>query len=75
MFRDDENGHDQITFASLRSFSTSSWTLPTCLPAPRFPGSLTFRVFSRGFMSTPMDSGDTVSRVFFLAFMMLGSVT
>ena len=35
-------GHAQITFASLRSLSTSSATEPTFLPAWRFGGSSTF---------------------------------
>ena len=75
VFGDDENGHGQITFASFLSLSTSSATLLTALPAPRLAGSATLRVCTRGVMSTPSDSGVTMSSGFFLAFMMLGRVT
>ena len=45
MLGDDEDGHGQITFASLRSF----WTRT---PACRFAGSSNLKVTSRGAMST-----------------------
>src|SRR5262249_4888240 len=63
----------QITFASLRSLSTSSLTLFTFTPDLRLAGSTTFSVFTRGATSTPSASGFSCSIGFFLAFMMLGS--
>jgi hypothetical protein len=74
VFSNDQYRH-QITFASFLSFSASSATDLTSLPAPRFGGSTTFRVLSRGATSTPSASGVTVSSGFFFAFMMFGSVT
>src|SRR5258708_1173572 len=74
VFGKNQDSH-QIAFASFRSFSTSSWTLLTILPAMRFGGSCTFSVFRRGATSTPSASGVSVSRGFFFAFMMFGSVT
>src|SRR5262249_29952064 len=62
----------QITFASLRSLSTSSLTLFTFTPDLRLAGSTTFRVLTRGATSTPSASGLSCSIGFFLAFMMLG---
>ena len=75
VFRDYECGHVQITLASFLSLSTNAATSATLIPAPRLGGSLTFRVFRRGVTSTPRSSGLKVSSCFFLAFMMLGSVT
>src|SRR5207302_424019 len=75
VFGNNKYGHDQITFASFFSLSTSVATSGTLMPAPRFAGSTTFRVFRRGLTSTPMSSGLTMSSCFFLAFMMLGKVT
>ena len=63
----------QITFASVRSFATSSATEPTFTPALRFGGSATFSVVSRGAGSTPRSAGFTFSIGFLRAFMMLGS--
>ncbi len=74
VFGNNQNGH-QMTFASFLSFSTSSCTLLTILPALRFGGSCTFSVFRRGATSTPSASGVSVSSGFFFAFMMFGSVT
>jgi hypothetical protein len=65
----------QITLASFFSLSTRAATSATLMPAPRLGGSLTFSVLMRGVTSTPRSSGFTMSSVFFLAFMMLGSVT
>ena len=64
----------QITFASLRSFATSSFASATRPPPLRFGGSTTFSVVNRGVTSTPSASGLTTSSGFFFAFMMLGSV-
>ena len=69
VFGQDESAH-QITFASLRSFSTSSETEPTLTPAARAGGSVTESTFTRGVISTPRSSGVRVSMGFFLAFMM-----
>ena len=63
----------EITLASLRSFSTSSCTEPTFLPAWRLAGSFTLTTVSRGAGSTPRSAGFTVSIGFLRAFMMLGS--
>src|SRR6478609_8486282 len=63
-----------ITLASLRSFATSSCTLATLPPPLRLEGSTTISVARRGATSTPKASGVKVSRGFFFAFMMLGSV-
>ena len=71
---EDEDGH-QITFASLRSRSTSAFASGTLTPALRLGGSLTFSVCRRGATSTPSASGLSVSSTFFFAFMMFGSVT
>ncbi len=84
VFGNDECGHGvvslffnirQMTLASFFSFATSVATSGTMVPAERLGGSATFRVFSRGVTSTPSSSGFTTSSCFFLAFMMLGSVT
>ena len=75
MFGDDECGHDQITLASFLSLSTRVATSGTLMPALRVGGSLTLSVRSRGVTSTPRSAGLIDSRGFFLAFMMLGSVT
>ncbi len=74
VFGNDQDSH-QMTFASFLSFSTSSCTLFTSLPALRFGGSWTLSVFSRGATSTPRASGVSVSSGFFFAFMMFGKVT
>ncbi len=63
-----------ITFASLRSFATSSFTSATLPPPWRFGGSATLSVARRGATSTPSASGFITSSGFFFAFMMLGSV-
>lgn len=68
-----KSGHDQITFASLRSFSTSSATESSLMPALRSVGSATLTTVRRGVMSTPRSAACRVSSGFFLAFMMLGS--
>ena len=75
VFGNDECGHDQITFATFLSLSTSVATSGTLMPALRLAGSMTLRVLMRGATSTPRSSGLTVSSCFFLAFMMLGKVT
>ena len=75
VFGNDERRHGQITFASFLSFATSVATSGTFTPALRLGGSLTLRVFRRGVTSTPSSSGLKLSSGFFLAFMMLGSVT
>src|SRR5256885_618466 len=69
-----QDGH-QITFASLRSLSTSALASATFTPALRLAGSTTLSVVSLGETSTPSASGFSVSSVFFFAFMMFGSVT
>ncbi|MOA31708.1 hypothetical protein D3C78_1528810 [compost metagenome] len=71
VFGNDENGH-QITFASFFSFSTSSATDLTLIPALRAAGASTLRVFSVEAVDTPSASGVSRSSGFFLAFMMLG---
>ena len=75
VFGNNKYGHDQITFATFFNLSTKLATSATLMPAPRWAGSVTFTVMSRGVTSTPKDSGVTVSSGFFLAFMMLGKVT
>ena len=70
---DDEDGHGQITFASVRSFWTRVATSGTSTPACRFAGSSTLKVTSRGAMSTPRSAGVMVASGFFFAFMMFGS--
>src|SRR5687768_10374747 len=75
VFGDNECRHVQITFASFLSLLTRVATSGTITPAERLAGSVTFRVFRRGLASTPKSAGVTVSSGFFLAFMMLGSVT
>ena len=70
---ENQDGHLQITFASLRSFATSSCTEPTFTPAWRFGGSSTFSTVRRGVTSTPRSAGLTVSIGFLRAFMMFGS--
>jgi hypothetical protein len=74
VLRENQDRH-QSTFASLRSLSTSAFTSATLAPALRFEGSTTLRVSSRLETSTPSASGLMFSSVFFLAFMMFGSVT
>src|SRR5688572_29420726 len=69
-----QNRH-QMTFASLRSLSTSAFTSATLAPALRFAGSTTLSVVRRGATSTPSASGFSTSSVFFFAFMMFGRVT
>ncbi len=73
VFGNDQRSHLQITFATLRSFSTSSATSATITPASRFGGSTTRSVSSRGLGSTPRSAGDIWSIGFFFAFMMFGS--
>ncbi|MOA21133.1 hypothetical protein D3C78_1416120 [compost metagenome] len=72
VFGNDENGH-QITFASFCSFSTSSATDLTLMPALRAAGASTLRIFTVEAVETPRASGVSTSNGFFLAFMMLGS--
>ena len=72
-FEQDEAVIAQITFASVRSFATSSATEPTFTPALRFGGSATFSVVSRGAGSTPRSAGFMLSIGFLRAFMMFGS--
>src|SRR6185503_18736275 len=62
------------TFASLRSFATSSFTSATRPPPLRAGGSVTLRIVNRGATSTPSPSGVNVSSGFFFARMMFGSV-
>ena len=64
-----------MTLASFFSFSTSSSTLETFTPPWRAGGSVTFSTFRRGAGSTPRSAGENFYSGFFLAFMMLGSVT
>src|SRR5512145_626809 len=71
---EDQDSH-QITFASLRNFSTSAFTSATFTPALRLEGSTTFNVDRRGETSTPSASGFSTSSAFFFAFMMFGRVT
>jgi hypothetical protein len=75
VFGNDECDHDQITFATFFSLSTSVATSGTLMPALRLAGSMTLRVLIRGATSTPRSSGLKVSSYFFLAVMMLGRVT
>ncbi|MNN53863.1 hypothetical protein D3C81_1686500 [compost metagenome] len=69
---DNQDSH-QITFASFFSFSTSSATDLTLMPALRAAGASTLRVFTVEAVDTPSASGVTTSSGFFLAFMMFGS--
>mmetsp|Transcript_1344 Transcript_1344/g.3582 ORF Transcript_1344/g.3582 Transcript_1344/m.3582 type:complete len:247 (+) Transcript_1344:992-1732(+) len=62
------------TPASPLSLSTSSSTLPRMRPPSRLGGASTLSTESLGETSTPRSSGERLSRGFFLAFMMLGSV-
>src|SRR5262249_29957635 len=48
VFGNDEDRHDQITFASFFSLATSSATEPTLMPALRTGGSDTLSVLMRG---------------------------
>ena len=73
VFGDYQDSHDQITFASFFSFSTSSATDLTLMPALRAAGASTFRVLLVEAVETPKASGVRVSSGFFLAFMMFGS--
>ncbi|MNF87279.1 hypothetical protein D3C84_697430 [compost metagenome] len=68
---DNQDSH-QITFASFFSFSTSSATDLTLMPALRAAGASTLRVFTVEAVDTPSASGVSTSSGFFLAFMMLG---
>ena len=72
VFGDYEDSHDQITFASFFSFSTSSATDLTLIPALRAAGASTLTVLLVEAVETPKASGVSVSRGFFLAFMMFG---
>ena len=71
--KDHQRRHDQITFASLRSFSTRLATSGTLMPALRVGGSLTLIKVKRGEISTLRSAGLSVSMVFLRAFMMFGS--
>ena len=73
MIGKNKHRHGQITFASLRSLSTSSATDPTFLPAWRLGGSSTFSTVRRGAGSTPKSAGFMISIGFLRAFMMFGS--
>ena len=68
-----QDAHDQITFASFFSLSTSSPTLDTLIPASRAGGSSTRVMARRGVTSTPSSSALIESSGFFFAFMMFGS--
>ncbi|CRM62183.1 hypothetical protein [Pseudomonas sp. 25 R 14] len=72
VFGDYEDSHDQITFASFFSFSTSSATDLTLIPALRAAGASTLTVLLVEAVETPKASGVSTSRGFFLAFMMFG---
>jgi hypothetical protein len=72
MVEQNEDGHGQITFASVFSFLTSSATEATFTPTLRLGGSKTLSTFSRGAGSTPRSAGFRVSIGFLRAFMMLG---
>src|SRR5689334_7425283 len=72
VFSDYQDSHDQITFASFFSFSTSSATDLTLIPALRAAGASTFTVLLVEAVETPKASGVSTSRGFFLAFMMFG---
>src|SRR5450830_360290 len=72
VFGDYQDSHDQITFASFFSFSTSSATDLTLIPALRAAGASTFRVLLVEAVETPKASGVSTSSGFFLAFMMFG---
>jgi hypothetical protein len=69
---ENEDSHAQITFASLRSLSTSSATEAALRPAWRFGGSSTFSTVRRGVTSTPRSAGFSVSIGFLRAFLMFG---
>ena len=66
-------GFGQGTFASFFSFSTSSATDLTLMPALRVAGASTLMVLTVEAVETPRSPGVTVSSGFFLAFMMFGS--
>ncbi len=70
---EEDEGRHQITFASVRSFCTSSAAELTFLPATRRGGSATLTIVRRGAGSTPSASGLIVSIGFLRAFMMFGS--
>src|SRR5690606_10316174 len=53
VFSNNQIRHDQTTFASFLSLSTSVATSGTMMPALRAAGSTTFSVFKRGATSTP----------------------
>ncbi|MCY1497582.1 hypothetical protein D9M68_315480 [compost metagenome] len=72
VFSNNQDSH-QITFASFFSFSTSSATDLTLIPAWRAAGASTFRVLTVEAVETPRASGVITSSGFFLAFMMFGS--
>src|SRR5450830_201929 len=72
VFGDYQDSHDQITFASFFSFSTSSAIDLTLIPALRAAGASTFRVLLVEAVETPKASGVSTSSGFFLAFMMFG---
>src|SRR4029453_2268184 len=69
---DDECAHE-MTFASLRSFCTSSSTVFTLMPALRDGGASTDSPCTVGVTSTPSAAGVVTSSVFFFAFMMFGN--
>ena len=66
-------GFAQGTFASFFSFSTSSSTDLTLIPALRAAGASTLRTLTVEVVDTPSASGVRTSSGFFLAFMMFGS--
>src|SRR6185369_3839889 len=73
VFGDDENvAHAQITFASLCSTWTSSWTEPTFRPPVRFGGVASFSTFSFGATSTPSSATGISFSSFLRAFMIPG---
>src|SRR5262249_35806400 len=72
MFCNNQHSH-QITFASFFSFSTSSATDFTLMPALRAAGASTLSVFTVEAVEMLNASGERVSSGFFFAFMMFGS--
>lgn len=75
VFSNNEDSHSYSTFASFLSLATSSAAFATLMPAVRLAGSATFSVFRRGATSTPRSAGVVFARGFFLAAIMLGSLT
>ena len=68
----DQHQRLHATTPSVLSFSISSSTEPTLIPACRFDGSTTVNVSRRGAMSTPSSAAVFWAIGFDFAFMMLG---